>query len=74
MLSKAFETEFFKSIALLSKEQQSKVLSYVKTLLDRSRNTNQKLLQFAGAIEPRDTVEIANAIEAGCEKVDKDEW
>ena len=52
MASKAFENEFLRNLGLLSKEQQNKVLSYVKSLLKRTKNTNQQeLLQFAGSIE-----------------------
>jgi hypothetical protein len=74
MLSKAFENEFFKNLALLSKEQQSKVLAYVKSLLKRKKNTNQELLQLAGSIDPKDIREMSAAIEAGCENIDKNEW
>jgi len=74
MLSKAFENEFFKNLTLLSKEQQSKVLAYVKSLLKRTKNTNQELLQLAGSIDPKDIQEMSAAIEAGCENIDKNEW
>ena len=74
MLSKAFENEFFKNLTLLSKEQQSKVLAYVKSLLKKTRNTNQELLQLAGSIDPKDIREMSAAIEAGCENIDKNEW
>ena len=74
MLSKAFENEFFKNLTLLSKEQQSKVLAYVKSLLKRKKNTNHELLQLAGSIDPKDIREMSAAIEAGCENIDKNEW
>ncbi len=75
MESKAFENEFLRNLGLLSKEQQNKVLSYVKLLLKRTRNTNQQaLLQFAGSIDREGIREISAAIEAGCENIDKNEW
>jgi hypothetical protein len=75
MLSKAFENEFLRNLGLLSKEQQNKVLSYAKSLLKRTKNSNQQdLLQFAGSIDPKDIQEISKAIEAGCENIDKNEW
>ncbi len=74
MVSKAFENEFFKNLTLLSKEQQRKVLAYAKSLLKRTKNTNQELLQLAGSIDPKDIREMSAAIEAGCENIDKNEW
>ena len=75
MSSKAFENEFLKSLSLLSEEQQNKVLSYIKSLLKRTKNSSQQeLLQFAGSIDPKGIQEISTAIEAGCENIDKNEW
>ena len=75
MESKAFENEFTRSLGLLSKEQQNKVLSYIKSLLGKTKNRNhQSLLQFAGSIDPQGIQEISAAIEAGCEKIDANEW
>ena len=52
MESKAFENEFLKNLGLLSKDQQSKVLAFVKSLLSRDQKTNQQeLLMFAGSID-----------------------
>lgn len=73
MLTNAFETESFKHIILLNKSQQSKVLAYIKTLVKRP-SANQELLQFAGAINPKDIQEMMVAIEARCENIDKAEW
>jgi hypothetical protein len=75
MESKAFENEFARNLGLLSKEQQNKVLSYIKSLLKRAKNTNQQeLLHFAGSIDSKGIEEMTAAIDAGCEKVDANEW
>jgi hypothetical protein len=77
MLSEPFENEFLKNLGLLSKEQQDKVLSYIKSLLKKtnSQNNNQhELLQFAGSIDSKSIHEINTAIETGCENIDKNEW
>jgi hypothetical protein len=59
----------------LTKEQQDKVISYIKALLKRTKsNPNSGLLQFAGSLNPKDVEEISSAIEAGCENTDKNEW
>jgi len=75
MASKTFENEFLKGLDLLSKEQQDKVISYVRALLKRGKSNNQQaLLQFAGSFKSKDVQEISSAIEAGCENIDKNEW
>lgn len=75
MASKTFENEFLKDLDLLSKEQQNKVISYVKALLKRTKASQHNgLLQFAGSLNPKDVQEISSAIEAGCESIDKNEW
>jgi hypothetical protein len=74
MVSKAFENELLKGLALLSKEQQDKVLSYVKSFLNRSGNSNQELLKLAGSIDSKSIQEMKSAIEAGCENIDVNEW
>lgn len=75
MASKAFETEFLKNLDLLSKEQQNKVITYIQTLLKRSKtNNHQTLLKFAGTLNAKEAQEIGSAIEAGCENIDRNEW
>ncbi len=75
MASKTFENEFLKTLELLSKEQQNRVITYVKSMLKRTKSNNkQALLQFAGSFKSKDVQEISSAIEAGCENIDKNEW
>ncbi|HRJ30544.1 MAG TPA: hypothetical protein PLV21_17370 [Cyclobacteriaceae bacterium] len=75
MASKTFENELLKGLYLLSKEQQDKVISYVKALMKRTKSNNQQeLLQFAGSFTTKDAQEISSAIEQGCENIDKNEW
>lgn len=75
MSSRAFENEFLKKLGLLNKEQQNKVLDYVKALLKRTKSNNQhELLQFAGSLNSKDVQEMNSAIEAGCENIEKNEW
>ncbi len=75
MASKTFENEFLKGLELLTKEQQDKVISYVRALMKRTKSNNQQaLLQFAGSFKTKDAQEISSAIEAGCENIDKNEW
>jgi hypothetical protein len=75
MESKTFETEFLKSLRLLLKDEQDRVIAYVRALLKRTKiNDQQALLSFAGSFKLMDVQEISSAIEAGCENIDKNEW
>jgi hypothetical protein len=75
MLSNTFETEIFKNISLLSQDQKNKVLAYIKSLVTQPKgSSNKELLQFAGIFNPKDIQEMTDAIEAGCENIDKTEW
>ena len=73
MQSKSFEKEFLKNLELLSKGQQDKALAYIKSLLTR-RRSQAELLQFAGSLDAKSIREMSEAIEAGCETIDKNEW
>lgn len=68
-MSKAFENEFLKNLGLLSKEQQSKVLAYIKTLLKTPPSSSHELLRFAGSIDKAEVEKMRAAIEAGCENI-----
>jgi hypothetical protein len=74
MTPKAFESEFLKELDLLNKEQQQKVIAYIRALLKKTDNNHHNLLQFAGSFNAKDIKEISSAIEAGCEKIDRNEW
>lgn len=73
MQSKAFENEFLKNLGKLTRQQQDKVLAYVKLLLRRDSGT-QRLLQFAGSLDAASVREMSEAIAAGCENIDRNEW
>lgn len=75
MTPKAFENEFIKNLGLLTREQRNMVITYIKALIKRNKNNDQKgLLQFAGSFNQKDAQEISSAVEAGCETIDKNEW
>lgn len=75
MESKTFEDDFLKDLESLSREQQTSVITYVKTLLKKNKGNPQRaLLTLAGSFDTKDAQEISEAIEAGCEKTDKNEW
>ncbi|MFN6946264.1 MAG: hypothetical protein ACK4ND_15045 [Cytophagaceae bacterium] len=74
MLSKSFENEILKNLNLLEKDQQNRVLNYIKSLLKNSKGTQIDLLKFAGSFDPKEIQQISKAIEDDCENIDKNEW
>ena len=74
------ETSIFKDILeeihKLDMPRQERVLEFARSLAnDQSAGIPGKnLLRFAGAIDKDNLEEIAQAIEKGCERVDRNEW
>jgi hypothetical protein len=56
--------------------QQRQVLDFARALAAKTRQarSGQVLDQFRGTIAKDDLVQIAQAIEEGCEQVNPDEW
>jgi len=74
--SQAIETELHQQFLQLPLEQQQQVLEFARTLAaTRIRGVPGKdLLRFAGTIAADDLAVMKQAIEAGCEQVDQNEW
>ena len=70
------ESELRDTIQQLPMQQQQQVLEYARSLSKTSLKgvPGVSLLRFAGTIEANDLELMRQAIEAGCERVDKDEW
>jgi hypothetical protein len=68
--------EIIHHIDRLPSEQQRQVLNFARVLeMARPRGRKGKsLLMFSGAIPAVDLQAMADNIEAGCEKVDANEW
>jgi len=68
--------EIIHQIDKLPSEQQRQILNFARVLeMSKPRGkTGESLLTFAGAIQVTDLKAMADDIEAGCEKVDADEW
>lgn len=76
MTNPLFEKEILEQLKRLASEQQRQVLDYARSLA-RARPLGvpgKVLLPFAGTIEAGDLRTMAQAIEAGCERVDRNEW
>lgn len=76
MTSTSLEQDIIKQLQHLAFEQQRQVLDFARALvLARKRGVpGNVLLRFSGTIHAEDLVTMAQAIEEGCEKVDRNEW
>jgi hypothetical protein len=63
-------------LSQLPLEQQRQVLDFARTLTmpPPLGVRGASLLRFAGAIDVSDLDAMSRAIEAGCERIDADEW
>ncbi|MFQ5854861.1 MAG: hypothetical protein ACE5LU_04355 [Anaerolineae bacterium] len=68
--------QIIRQVDQLPLELQRRILDFAQALaLSLPKGTpGKQLLRFAGIIEPDDIEAMSQAIEAGCEKVDANEW
>jgi hypothetical protein len=76
MVDAAIERQLVACLSDLPLSQQRQVLEFARTLQERTLVgvPGAKLIKFAGAISDDDLTAMSNAITAGCEEVDADEW
>ncbi len=69
-------TEIVEQVQVLPDNLQYQVLSFVRTLrtLAQPGTSGKELLTFAGRISLDDVEEMRDAIKAGCEQVEWNEW
>lgn len=72
----AIEKELHEQLDQLPAAQQRQVLDFARTLVGRKRQvpSGRALSEFAGMIAKEDLALIAQAIDEGCEQVNRDEW
>jgi hypothetical protein len=70
------ERELREQLDQLPPDQQRQVLDFARALASKRRGTpsGQALSQFGGGITKEDLRLITQAIEEGCEQVNRDEW
>jgi hypothetical protein len=76
MLNATVKKEIINQIGRLDYEHQRRVLDFARALAVFSPKgvPGKQLLSFAGTIPAKDLLEMGQAIEDNCEKVDADEW
>ena len=68
--------EILQQLRTLPDDKQQEVLRFVRELKASTLQgvPGQRILRFAGAIPKADLDAMRRAIDAGCERVDTDEW
>ena len=76
MLNATVKKELINQIGLLDYEYQRRVLDFARALamIGPKGIPGKQLLSFSGTIHADDLKDMGQAIEVGCEKVDKGEW
>lgn len=75
-MNNAIVTQVVEKLSRLPDNLQQKVLEFVQALTASARHgvPGKQLLRFVGAIALDDLQLMRYAIEAGCERVDMNEW
>ncbi len=76
MTHSSIKKEIVEQLDHLPLELQKQVLDFTRTLASSPPKgvPGKQLLSFAGILKPADAQAMTQAIEAGCEQVDADEW
>jgi len=76
MANASIKSEIVEQLDALPHELQQQVLDFARalTLTAPKGVPGKQLLRFAGAIQRDDLQAMSQAIEAGCERVNLDEW
>jgi len=76
MANASIKSEIVEQLDALPYELQQRVLDFARALaLAVPKGVpGKQLLRFAGAIQEDDLQAMAQAIEAGCERINLDEW
>lgn len=67
--------QIVKELSDLPLEKQQKVLAFTRSLLEHPKGIKgSSLLDFAGTIASDQLLQIQEAVEEGCERIDANEW
>ena len=76
MIEPSSKDALLEELKHLAEPDRRRVLEYARSLAERIPHgtTGKALLAFAGSLPESDAVEIAAAIDNGCEKVNRGAW
>lgn len=68
------QNQILETIKNFNKDQQFKLLEFIKSIKPSKRKTGKDLLKFVGKIPKSDLKIMQSSINEGCENIDKNEW
>ena len=76
MVNPSVKDQILTDLEQLSPEKQERAAQLVHDLVSTTPKgvSGRELLQFAGILDAQAVLEMTEAIEEGCERVDLDEW
>jgi len=73
-MSQTVKNKIIDQVDLLSDSQQRQVLNFAQRLATAPGVPSQDLLRFAGSIDAADLKAMLQAVQDGCERVDRNAW
>lgn len=75
MTTQAISAKIFEELNELPLEQQHQVLAFARSLKAQPKGVKgASLLTFSDSIPRSDLIQMQQAIEKGCERIDCDDW
>ena len=76
MIDEILQKQLSEQLEQLSPNLQRRVVDFAMALVQSvpKGTPGDELLRFAGTLDPEDAREMIEAIEAGCERINGDEW
>ena len=76
MVNPAIQKKIIHLLGQLAVEKQRQVLAFAESLGKQPLKgvPGNAYLRFAGLVSARDAASMKNAIQAGCEQIDENEW
>ena len=76
MVDEVLQKQLSEQLEQLSPNLQRRVVDFAMALVQSvpKGTPGDELLRFAGTLDPEDAREMIEAIEAGCERINGDEW
>lgn len=68
------QNQILETIKNFNKDQQFKLLEFIKSIKPSKRKTGKDLLKFVGKIPKSDLKIMQSSINEGCENIDNNEW
>lgn len=74
MTNSVLSSEIIRNLSYLKRDEQNRVLAYIKSLINKKKGGKAGLLSLAGSFTVEETLEMTKVIEEGCENINYNEW